>query len=66
MSGQPKHATRPVRLRVHDTDLACTVRRVIGYEAYCACGVVFPTRKTWKEAQADGQAHRRQTHRNST
>lgn len=63
MSGQQKHSTRPVKLRVHDTDLACTVRRVIGYEAYCACGVVFPTRKSWKEAQLDGRAHQEENHR---
>ena len=54
----PHSSTRPIKLRVHDSTLSCTVRRVIGYEAYCSCGVVFPTRKTWKDAQADGRAHR--------
>ncbi len=52
------HATvGPARIRYHDSDLCCDVRRVVGYQARCACGAPFPIRKNHAAAVADKQRH---------
>lgn len=36
----------PVRQSYYSRDLACDVRRTVGYRAYCSCGHVGPVKAT--------------------
>lgn len=53
----PASAVRPRKQTVHSTALAVDVRRVYGFQAYCACGWEGATRKGYGEAQADRREH---------
>ena len=48
---------RPARLSFYSTDLATTVRRIYGFEAYCACGWEGKVWKTHREAQLERSFH---------
>jgi hypothetical protein len=53
------HTTvKPVKLRLHNTDLACDVSRVVAYQGRCACGWVGPSRSAVSVAREDGRIHR--------
>ena len=47
----------PVRVRVHDTELATTVQRIVGYRGYCACGWRGPHRADYGLARSDANLH---------
>jgi hypothetical protein len=45
------------KITVHDTTLACQVRRAIGWTAVCACGAHFPIRRDPDDAKRDAIVH---------
>ena len=54
----PAASVRPRMARYEDSELRCAVRRIYGYEAYCACGWVGKTWKTVQGARLEGSFHR--------
>ena len=53
----PASATRPRRIHSFSTDLATTVRRVVGYQPYCACGWEGKVWRTHHESQLERSFH---------
>ena len=51
-------AIRPRKVTHEDQTLRCAVRRIYGYEAYCACGWVVHTYRTVHDAQLERSFHR--------
>ena len=58
----PHTHVEPVRITYHSTELATDVRRIIGYQGYCACGWQGSIRKTHSHARDDSRRHRREMH----
>jgi hypothetical protein len=49
---------RPARVHYWSPELATSVRRTYGFEAYCACGWEGKVWKTHREAQLERSFHR--------
>jgi hypothetical protein len=45
------------KVTVESTDLACNVRRAIGWTSVCGCGARFPIRRDRDVAQQDADVH---------
>jgi hypothetical protein len=58
MGGASHTHIKPARVSFYSVDLATTVRRTFGYEAYCACGWTGRVWKTHREAQIQRSFHR--------
>ena len=48
---------QPTRIRFHSTDLACDIRRGVGFRAVCACGYRGSLKDNHAAARADARAH---------
>ena len=62
----PHAHPRPHRIRLHDTGLATTVVRVVGYRGECACGWTGQNRKRWDDARRDASEHNEAERRGET
>jgi hypothetical protein len=57
------HNPRPLRVTRHDDELACDVRRVVGYVGTCPeCGEQMPRCSTMRIARLALDFHRRYRH----
>jgi len=58
----PRAAVEPIRVRRHDPELGCDVRRVVGYRARCGDHWRGSSRSTIAEAYSDAIEHNRLEH----
>ena len=57
MGGGSHTHVKPARVSFYSIELATTVRRTFGYEAYCACGWEGKVWKTHREARLEQSFH---------
>jgi hypothetical protein len=62
VEAKPKAAIVPVTVTTYERDLACDVRRVVGYRAKCACNWQSDHRTTVSYARAELVQHQNARH----